>query len=36
MVKRVHGRRRYLGEVRKFEKCRGSLRRIQRKDECRN
>ena len=36
MVKRVHSRRKYMEEEREFEKCRGSLRKIQREDECGN
>ena len=28
VVERVHGRRRYMREKRKFEKCRRSIRRI--------
>ena len=35
-VKKVHGRGRYMGKKRDFEKCRGSLKRIQRKNECRS
>ena len=34
-AERVYGERRYMGEKRKFEKCRKSIRRIRRKNECR-
>ena len=34
IVERIHSRRRYMGKKRKFEKCRKSVRRIRRKDEC--
>jgi len=33
VVERVHGRRKYMGEKRKSEKCRKSIRRIRRKNE---
>jgi len=33
-MKRVHGRRKYMGEKIKFEKCGRSIRRIRKKDEC--
>jgi len=33
-MERVHSRRRYLGKKGGLEECRGSLGRIQRKDEC--
>jgi len=34
VVERVHGRRRYIGKKREFEKCRRNVGRIQRKDKC--
>jgi len=34
VVERVYGRGGYMEKERKSEKCRGSLRRTQRKDEC--
>ena len=34
VVERVHSKGGYMGKEREFEKCRESLRRIQRKNEC--
>jgi len=32
----IHGRGRYMGKKRKFEKCRRNFKEIQREDECRS
>jgi len=33
-MERVHSRRKYMGEKREFEKCRRSIKIIQREDKC--